>query len=211
MFDEEYGVTAAAYLVRARQALQSGRTESLFYAALEMRCCIEARQAEYAQALHGYQGTKIKAWRIAETGQKIRQRSYADRICMVSYKIDGEILATTFHTPVTDELIKIAEATLGELLHAQARFRPSSDSWWGQTRDRLIRGYHLSWLACQGDSLTPPLWNSQSKSVHPTLLERHPRNEAFVKRIGNLVGRQLEMQVRYPEQPPAEWECDLKL
>lgn len=204
-----YGVSAAAYLARARQALQSGEQRSLFYAAFELRSCIEARQAEYVQALLAYKKTKIKPWNIGENGRRIRSKSYANKLAKVTYYLDGVTAVETFHTPVTDSLLTFAEQRLGGLLHSQATLREDADPWWEETRRSLIEGYRLAWLACQGDSMTPPMWNTETGAVHPVQLEKAARNSALFERLDQLVGAVLTVNVAYLDAPPVEWICDL--
>ncbi len=47
----KYGTHSRGYLARARQRLDEGSFESLFYAAFELRCGIEARLQQYEEAL----------------------------------------------------------------------------------------------------------------------------------------------------------------
>jgi hypothetical protein len=45
-----YGIHSRSYLKRARQRLDEGYPESLFYAAFELRCGVESRMKEYLDA-----------------------------------------------------------------------------------------------------------------------------------------------------------------
>jgi hypothetical protein len=180
----------------------------LFYAAFELRCCVESRQAEYAEALVRYENTKIRAWNIGETGKRIRKASYADRISHCRYKI-SELVIDSYHTPVPDRLVALAERELNPLLHSQNILREGTDPWWQKTRATLIEVYRMAWLSCQGDSLVPPIWNPRTRDVHPMRIEQHERSAAFFELFPIQPGTQFEVSVNYLTDPPHEWVCDL--
>ncbi len=203
-----YPVSAKAYLERAKVALVKGDPEGLFYAAFEIRCCVETRQAEYAEALSAYQGTKIRPWKIRDTGQRIRRVSCADRISLFRYDF-GEDWFDSYHTPVSNELISFAEKELGYLLHCQPKYRPPEDDWWVATRTQLIDGYRMAWLACQGDSMVPPLWNKKTRSVHPIVLEKRDSNSVLFDLLPNLPETMFQVQISYLNSAPQHWICDL--
>jgi len=46
-----YSVSARGYLHRAKLRLLENSNEAIFYGAFELRCCVEARQEEYATAI----------------------------------------------------------------------------------------------------------------------------------------------------------------
>ena len=203
-----YPISSAGYLSRAKAALMQVTPDALFYAAFELRCCVETRQSEYVEALNAYKGTKIKPWNIGNTGKRIRQASYADRITWVQYDFKfGKF--DSYHTPVSDDLVMFAEKELGQLLHSQPKYRPPEDDWWTIVRAELVRGYRMAWLACQGDSLVPPLWNEKTKKVHPVVLEKNAGNSILFDRLSDLPNSQFKVQIRYLSSPPPHWQCDL--
>ncbi|MBA2920561.1 hypothetical protein GON01_02510 [Sphingomonas sp. MAH-20] len=204
-----YGTAARDYLARARAALQTGTPQALFYAAYELRCCIEARQAEYTEALLAYEGTKIRPWKLGETNQRIKSKSYNATIARMRFKFPDGTTFTTYHTPVPDQLVEFAERSLNHLLHCQPLFREDEDPWWQKTRDQLLRGYRMCWLACEGDSLVPPLWDARTKKVHPGRIEVREHNGPLIDAIQRYVGERFRVEVSYPDQPPPEWVCDL--
>lgn len=203
-----YSVSANAYLLRAKAALMSGKPESLFYAAFELRCCVETRQAEYAVALTAYKDMKIKPWNIGDIGRKIRKASSADRISLMRYDF-GELKLESYHTPVPDELVRFAERELGPLLHCQSEYRQSDDEWWDDIREKLLMGYRMAWLACRGDSMTPPLWNPKTKKVHPVTMQMSDENSPLLQKLPTLPGTIFNVEIRYLETPPSNWHCDL--
>ena len=66
-----YAVSPQEYLARARQRLISNDPSSLFYAAFELRCCVESRQADYLDALEFYRGKKAKHWKVGDTSRRL--------------------------------------------------------------------------------------------------------------------------------------------
>lgn len=204
----EYDVSARAYLSRARDALLSDDPRTLFYAALELRCCIETRQEDYASALVALEGQKIKPHKIGDTGQRLRQKSMTNRIAYLRYDFGGGVVVDTYHTPVTDAVVDFGEKFLGRLLHCQRKFRPPSDAWWKETRERVLDGYRLAWVACQGNSLVPPLYDGTTGEVHPQHLEQTPATQPFFDRMP-LTGQRFTVQVRYLDAVPTDWVCDL--
>ena len=204
----DYSVSAKGYLERAKSVLLDGTPEGLFYAAFELRCCVETRQAEYAEALSAYKGTKIKPWNLGDTGKKIRKASYADRIALMRYDF-GDKQFESYHTPVSDQLVSFCERELGKLLHCQPEYRSPEHDWWRAMRAQLIEGYRMAWLACQGDSLVPPIWDPVSKQVHPVVLERNLDNTFLFDRMPTLPGSKFNFEVRYLSEVPPHWRCDL--
>ena len=61
-----YGVHSESYLERARKRLDEGTLEGLFYAALELRCGVEARLHQYLEAYKRIALKKKRKWRIPE-------------------------------------------------------------------------------------------------------------------------------------------------
>ncbi|MEP0144511.1 MAG: hypothetical protein ABJP02_10400 [Parasphingorhabdus sp.] len=203
-----YDISATGYLKRAKEALQKKDVRNLFYAAFELRCCIETRQGEYANALLAYENVKVKPWNVKQTGQRIRRASYADRMALCRYHLEGETF-DIYHTPVPDKLIKFVDTPLGNLLHAQQNYQELTCGKWSKIRNELLEIYRLAWLSCQGDSLVPPMWDKKSSYTHPFQIERTDRNKEFLDRLLLLQGKQLKMEISYPSKPPAEWVCDL--
>jgi hypothetical protein len=204
----DYSVSAKGYLARARDALVGGSPEGLFYAAFELRCCIETRQAEYAEALSAYKGTKIRPWNIGDTGKRIRKASYADRIALMRYDF-GKEKFESYHTPVPDRLLSFAEKELGNLLHCQTKYRSTNDQWWCDVRTQLTEGYRMAWLACQGDSLVPPLWDRKTGRVHPVVMEKNAGNAFLFERLPTLPGTEFKIEILYLTEAPSHWRCDI--
>lgn len=204
-----YPVDAKGYLSRAKAALENGRPEGLFYAAYELRCCVEARQAEYVEALTAFNGTKVRPWELSLQGKRIRNKSYASTLTLMRYTFPNGTTHDSYHTPVTNALLSFANKTLHSLMHCQPEFRDDDNPWWDKMRAELVEGYRMAWLACQGDSMVPPLWNSQTKEMHPVRLSLTEENAHLVPLLSGLQGQTVGMSVSYPKKPPSKWVCDL--
>ena len=62
------------YAARARARLDEDSHASLFYAAFELRCGIEARLQEYLHAQRDVSKKAKKGWRPAVLGQQLERR-----------------------------------------------------------------------------------------------------------------------------------------
>ncbi|MBB5985639.1 hypothetical protein [Sphingobium lignivorans] len=206
---ETYGVSASSYLRRARERVLDGTKAALFYAALELRCCVEARQAEYIEHLSAYKGQKLRPYRLGENRSKIAKISGGKLIAKLTFELgDGEVLEG-YHTPVPASLVRYCEKHLDNLRHAQSRFRGHDDEFWNRTRTDLIAHYRLAWISCQGNMMVPPLWSANSKKTHPMVFEITDGNRAAMERMKESVGEHFNVHVSYLEHPPESWVCDL--
>lgn len=206
---DTYGVSALSYLRRARERILEGNKAALFYAALELRCCVEVRQAEYIEHLKAYEGQKLRPYKISENRAKIAKISEGQLIAKLTFDLgDGEIFEG-YHTPVPASLVRYCEKHLDNLRHAQSRFRGPSDEFWNDTRADLISHYRQAWISCRGNMMVPPLWNSKNKQTHPMIFEISDDNRAMMERMKGMVGDHFNVRVTYLEQPPESWVCDL--
>jgi hypothetical protein len=202
-----YDISASGYLARAKQQLLQNSSESLFYAAFELRCCVETRQEEYATEIE-YIKTKIKPWKIGATAKQLEQMFDSSKIARVTIALKDSKSLTMYHTPVSKRLYKASEK-LGELLHRMEKFKSDDDPFWSHTRKQIATVYRDAWYSCQGQLMTPPLWDPKTKSVHPfKVREPADRLQEFLKQAAenNLF---IRTEVTYLDQPPKEWVCDL--
>ena len=72
---QEYGFKSRDYLKRAKARLNEDKGESLFYAALELRCGIEARLHEYTVRIPKTRSSE-KMWQIG----KISYQKFARKL-----------------------------------------------------------------------------------------------------------------------------------
>jgi hypothetical protein len=196
-----YSVSSRAYLARANQRLREQTLESLFYAALELRCCVETRQEEYATALD-FLKTKVKPWKIGKTAMTLERVFESKQIAHITLSFDDSRQFDLYYTPVQGKLYGAAER-LGALLHRMEAFKADTDPFWTMTRTELQNIYREAWLACQGTLLTPPFFEQPLKVENPSgdLAE-------WLMRAGK---EQLKftITVEYLDQPPSVWTCDL--
>lgn len=212
--EDDYGVSARDYLFRAREKLLEGSKTALFHAALELRCCVEARQAEY---LEGQTGTskKLQPFRLGETARTIR-RIYAGELIfkMTISSTQKDAPSTThYHTPVPQVLLSYCERRIDALRHAQTHYRPPKDVWWDEIRREMVEHYRLAWLACQGTILMPPLWDRKTGRLSPIRIQlgTDRMSSDQIGRPLEAVGTTLMMRVEHLEHPPPDWHCDLRL
>jgi hypothetical protein len=196
-----YLVTSRAYLARAKRRLKDQTLEGLFYAAFELRCCVETRQEEYATALE-FLKTKVKPWKIGKTAMTLERIFESKKIAHIILSFDGSEKFDLYYTPVSKRLYGAAER-LGLLLHRMKTFKEDSDSFWETIRTKLQNIYRDAWLACQGTLLTPPFME------HPLKVEDPSEDLAeWLIRAGreHLNGT---ITVEYLNHPPSGWTCDL--
>jgi hypothetical protein len=155
----DYYCGARDYLSRATQLLKAGNQASMFYAAFELRCGIEARMREYLIARQEANKKASKGWRMAELHGQIEAKfrlglKYAR--WAVHDEVTGELVVCFYYTPVTPQLRKLGQQ-LGDFLHVLKEYREPSDPWWIKFRDILEEAADLLALATSGVMLGPAL------------------------------------------------------
>lgn len=154
-----YEISARAYLKRARERLDAGTAEDLFYAAFELRAGIQARMQEYLSAQEAIARHKKEDWQLGKLARSIEDAFHlGDRIAEVAiYDPQAEaVIAVFYYTPVTSELKRNGER-LGEILHAMQRCRREEDAWWTETRSFMEEVFRRLESACAGTLLCPLL------------------------------------------------------
>lgn len=207
---ESYGIGPESYLARARRQLLLGTDEALFYAVYELRCCIEVRQAEYAEAFSTFDSSQIRPWKIGETRKRIEKISAGKLISQFLVNFDDGVRFEIYHTPVPQALSDFVEKQSGDLLHAQKQYRPSGDFWWEEIRKEVQCAYRAAWLACQGNALAPPLWNPKTGQTYPLTVEQKQDSDVeMLKRLAGSVGKSMNVHIDYLDTAPPHWVCDL--
>lgn len=147
-------VSAISYHSRAKQLLESGDKASLFYAALELRCGVEARLKEQAAAA-GVSKTQLGHYEIRKLSKTVEETfRLGDTFLIVSLKLaDGRIGEFTY-APVNSRLQTIA-ARLGYYLHAVPHEELAANGFWENFRSQLTEGCYLLELACSSEILSP--------------------------------------------------------
>src|SRR5947209_18770546 len=129
--DMEHGFKATDYINRAEARLDEARIESLFYAALELRCGIEARLKEYFDAQARTTKKKREGWQISKLAKQVESAFKSPNQVLRLIVFDTEtnqVLSTALYTPVTRKLQKLGEQ-LGDYLHAPEKKRYENDQW----------------------------------------------------------------------------------
>ena len=200
--NDGYGTSEHAYLERAKQMLNDGRKPQLFYAALELRCCIESRQDTYVQAQKQYARSIPRSWQIGPKARTLEQFFNSRRLAKLTFShsdLDQPVIV--YYSPVTADLNKSAKQ-LGDYLHAKALFHAADDPWWSDFRDRLINIYRMAWVACRGELICPPLISRKdpTRALQTNLtMEARPHLQHFIDTMRE--GRTFSVAVEYPSFP----------
>lgn len=159
-----YGITARDYLARAKALRASGNPEALLYAALEIRCGIEARLNEYLAGAAKIATVKRGLWQIRHLSREVESIFDVYTKAVVARFVHpetGEKMKIEY-TPVTPELKKIGEM-LGDFLH----FTPAHKSVAAGFIERLTAvvdsGIHGLAFATRGTLLGPPTGSGPKK------------------------------------------------
>lgn len=197
-----YGIGSHAYMQRASERLAERSREALFYAALELRCAVEARQDEYLEAQKEYVRSIPKAWRIKDQGIELDRVFDNKLIQHLVLRVPGHDTLEVYHVPVSDVLRKEA-ARLKDFLHAQSKVYSDDDDWWKKTRQRLCRVYTGIWNCCQGHLLSPVILRRGEMTGR--MLMEVPDNQPHLARTLP-AGANLIVTVDYLQKPPASWK-----
>ena len=105
-----YSVAVSAYLERIEGLLADKTEANLLYAAVELRCGVEARMKEYLEPLEHIPKSQKKEWAIAKLGLSIENAfRTGDKIMIFtvrSPRLDAE--CTLMYIPVSSRLQEIA-------------------------------------------------------------------------------------------------------
>lgn len=148
---------AIDYLKRCKKLRKSGDAPSLFYAALELRCGIEARMKEYAHHAPGLSKSQKKEWEIKKLGRTLEEAyGLGNKIVVLLIRVSEAPPTQFLFAPVCDRLQDIGKR-LGDYLHPQPEERVDSDDYWEELSSMLNEGCGLLQLACAGEVLRPSL------------------------------------------------------
>lgn len=160
-------VSAISYLERAKQLLRSGEKDKFFYAALELRCGVEARLKEHAAVAVGVSKTQLAQYQIRKLSKTVHEAfGLGDTILFIFLElVDGRAAQFTY-APVTTQLQNIA-SRLGEYLHAMPHEKVTSAGFWEEFRAQLTEGCGLLELACTSEVLRPTFEHGLHFCLHP--------------------------------------------
>lgn len=200
-----YNGTARGYLVRARQQLDGGTMEGIFYAALELRCGVEQRLWEYLQAQRHVSQKIRHGWKIAKMGQRLEVMFRTGNKVVqfrVSHRPSGQHIRTLYYTPVTNSLRKKAEQ-MGDILHAMRDTDATKVDWWERQNDLLEAAYTELEQATRGRLLGVPIINRDTKKLFSYVELGDDDNEG-ARDLGFIAGDNVILDVKYLDQMPQD-------
>lgn len=200
-----YSVASADYVDRIKALLDGDTPASLIYAALELRCGVEARLREYIDTIDHIPKAQKKEWAVAKLGRSI-ESAYrtGDKIMIftIIFSEDGAQLQLMY-TPVSKRLQDIAKR-LGDYLHAPRPSEIENPAWWQQLRNLLAEAYPLLKLACTGELVGLPLIHRPTNRLKAqVLLSSDDPRSVFLPRITQ--GAQHTLRVEYIEPIPGSF------
>ncbi|WP_414814962.1 hypothetical protein [Rhizobium sp. IY2] len=201
-----YGVSSRSYLKRAKCRINENTDEGLFYAALELRSFLEARQDEYLDAQRTYAKSMPAAWETSKQWKALQRISKSDKIQHLNFSFSDGWTLEAFHVPVTETFRKATEK-LSDMLHAQAVYRPPESPWWEEARHKVIAVYRSAWLCQQGTLLCPALVDKDMIEGRLALLLPGGETEEYAKRFAK--DQTMFVKVNYLESVPNQWSPDL--
>lgn len=147
--------TSADYLERAEKLLQQPDASSLVYAALELRCGVEARMKEYALHSNAISKKQSRDWVIAKLARTIDSAfRLGDTMLILSVNLKSGGVARFLYTPVSSRLQEIAKRC-GDYLHARQVQEEQTQEHWDELRKMLLEGCCLLSFACSGELVQP--------------------------------------------------------
>jgi hypothetical protein len=203
MSDATYRCGSRDYLGRARILLDQKTAQSLFYAAFELHCGIEARLQEYLDVQQHISKKKKQGWKIAELGKNLKHAfDDGDQVVEIRMtdKNSGES-AICYYTPVRASLKKKGQQ-LGNYMHALKEHKPPGHKWWREFKELLHATYEELKFATTGTLCGPPLLNPRGGTQLNHELGYEKTNDEKIINLGG-VGRVIQMSVNYLKSLPA--------
>jgi len=201
----DYRIHSRDYMRRARICLDEDNPQSMFYAAFELRCGIEARMQQYLEAQNHISSKMKRGWQIAQLGKNI-EKTFRTGDKIIEFAIhdrDAKILLDVlYYTPVNSKLKKMGER-LGNYLHVMKEHHDEDDRWWATSRRFLEDVYVELQKANVGTLLGVPLINRRTKSVDMSIEPAEGEDsETLLRRIG-VPGTQIMVRVSYLDELPS--------
>jgi hypothetical protein len=192
-----YGISSRDYLARAKRCLINNGLDSLFYAAFEVRCGIEARMQEYLEVQAHVSKKKRQGWQVAKLARNIEnvfRLGEKEAVLRVRDRQTKEVLFEARYTPVKMSLRKKAEM-LGNVLHAAKMCHAPDSPYWKKFRADLEAAVFELEYANSGRLLGPLLLHPNKKRVDMKLELPTPEEQEAVKCLA--VGAETIMEVSY--------------
>lgn len=200
-----YFTSSTDYLDRMKALLDKGSEASLIYAALELRCGVEARLREYIEMIGHIPKAQKKEWAVAKLGRSI-ETAYrsGDKIMIfrIIFPEDGARLQLMY-IPVSKRLQDIANR-LGDYLHVPKPDLAGNQAWWKQLRELLTEAYPLLKLATSGELIGLPLIHRPTNRLNArVLISGDDPRSVLLPRITQ--GAQHTLKVEYIEPIPGSF------
>jgi len=152
-----YDASTRAYLARAKLNFESGKNDSLFYAAFELRCGVEARLKDYVKAQGDNASIRKTPWQIRKLVEKLAKPSgiHEKRFVLPFIHPKTGEKHYAIYNPVSSKLRRIAER-LGDYLHCVEQNRVSKSSFFSEFRQLVKQGIEELKSATSGTLIAPP-------------------------------------------------------
>lgn len=168
-------VSARSYLERAKDLRKAKDPASLIYAALELRCGVEARLKEHRRVAPRISKRDEKEWEIGTLG-RIVQRAFGlkDEMLLIVVSMEDGRQCTFMYAPVSSRLQAIGKQC-GRYLHALNPEHVTAADFWAELDGLLAEGCALLELACQSEVLRP----TAADGFHFVLPPGDPREQVI--------------------------------
>ena len=164
-----------AHLQRLKNLLNSEKEETIFYAALEFRYCVEARLLEYAEHADEFTKNKKGVWKVGDLAKHV-DGVFNINDNVYSIEIKGERMAAPVlieYTPITKQVRSLVGQTDNFLHHAGVT-QCVRDSKFSQLR-RLLGEGAQEMEQCLRGALQGSLVQDSNGVVHMTIaVEKYP-------------------------------------
>jgi hypothetical protein len=158
---QSHGTHPHDHLRRAKALLKRPGTATLLYAALELRCAIEGRLKQYAQAHDHLSKREIADYRIKNLHKAVTKISDLEHIIAIVAQIEPGKPLEFVYTPVSQEL-RDRGGKLGDLLH----YRKDTDAAWHErTHAFVAETARQCEAALVGTMLVPPTFTRNEVSL----------------------------------------------
>ena len=156
-----YDTSSRAYMTRAKLNFDSGSNESLFYAAFELRCGVEARLKEYVVKTQDRVSLRKTPWEIKKLATILAKASdiHDKRYIFAFVHPKTKERHDVIYNPVSSKLRKIAQ-TLGDFLHCVDQNRVLKPLFFSEFRQLVKQGIEELVLATSGTLIAPPVTSS---------------------------------------------------
>ncbi len=163
----ESPVSAISYLERSKHLCKSTDKASLVYAALELRCGVEARLQEHASTAVGISKSQATQWEITKLAKTIDSAfGLGDSFMFVFLNMEDGRECTFLYAPVSKRLQAIAKRC-GDYLHVIPHERVQNPSFWAELSTMLKEGCSLLEVACRSEVLRPTFEHGLHFSLSP--------------------------------------------